>query len=370
MNEIFTDISDIEINQKLSEIVNNSFISLNTQEIVEFINNILPELDIAKEYKFLFNKDNISKTLDEKNAKFPVSSIEAKNKTTDIKVFKDGHIQIAEKAQDLFISREDLKELGMDDEASFIIGNGIRGLDPYDQKNWTKTSVGTEWPTSLDTRDPIGVVNLFVDKDDRSIMFTSSKNVGQNYCTNPRGMVIPDKNSVIIIFQQENNNPDIAFAAWSIMPFKVPEKKKAVAFFSYNEKENYECLKNSPQYKRKEDFIILDSSEKGGMAEHISKNTDTVLFAVEGLSDAYLMRSIYKEKESINDKFKIFSLGGSDCKYIELEFIAPQIQRGEKSTLAYKIEPISLSALGIEPFSFENIENESIKLFRQINLVS
>jgi len=360
---ILTFSSNTQINKNLSTKIDEAFSTEDASEFIRYTNRHLPTI---KNIPPVITEEN------KENKDFPVSLIQINNKkpslNNKISVDKHGHIQIAENGEKLFITKEELIKSGtMDEEAAHIIGNGIRGFDPGNQDDWVKTKLGKTWPTSPDTRDLNGVARPFVDKKNKAILFTSPNTVGENYGVNPRGIaaINPDS-SVIIAYQQTNNNSEIDFSAWSIAPFKVPEGKKAIAIFPNNNEENLSDINNNLKWSIKDDLILLNPSKDGDMAGFISKKADWAIFAVEGSDKAYLMRSIYNGKDSNQDKFKAFCLGGENSNYLELEFMSPRVKQNEKSTIAYKIEPVFLSNYGLTEFSAEKIEDESIDLANKI----
>lgn len=353
---------NLTINKNLSIKLDNAFKNNDASEFIKYVNKHFPSL-----------KKNPQITIEQnpENMEFPVSLIQINNKkpslNNKISINKDGHIQITENGSKLFITKEELEERGMDTENAHIIGNGIRGFDPHNQQDWVKTNVGAEWPPSKDTRELKGVARPFVDKNNKAVLFSSPSSVGKEYGVNPKGMaVINPDSSVIITYQQTNNNPDVDFAAWSIAPFKIPKGKKAVTIFPYSSQDNILDIKSNPKWKIKDNLILLDPSQNGDMAGFVSKKANWAIFAVEGSDKAYLMRSIYDNKESVDTKFKAFCMGGKNSNYLELEFMAPRVKKGEKSTIAYKIEPIFLSNYNLENFSADKIEDESIKIAKEL----
>ena len=350
------------INKNLSAKLNDAFKNNDASEFIKYANKHFPS--IKKDSPIITEQNS-------DNAEFPVSLVQLNNRkpslNNKISVNRDGHIQITENGTNLFITKEELQESGMDAENAHIIGNGLRGFDPYNQEDWVKTNVGALWPPAKDTRDLKGVAKPFVDKKNKAILFTSPNSVGEGYGVNPRGLAaINTDSSVIVAYQQTNNNPDIDFAAWSIAPFKVPERKRAFVIFPRFKEDDISNIKNDPQWKIKDNLILLDNSKEGKMNGFESKKADWAIFAVEGSGNAYLMRSIYKDKNSKDTKFKAFCIGGKNPKYVELEFMAPKVKKGEKSTIVYKIEPIFLSNYNLEHFSANKIEDESLKIAKEL----
>ena len=363
---------DFQINKTLSTKLNDAFSKRDASEVVQCVNKYLPT--IKKDTEISAHSTKVLTKINNLNKKFPVSLIQINNINSSlnnsISVDRHGHIQITENGKKLFITKEELiKSNVMDKESAHIIGNGIRGFDPANQDDWVKTQVARVWPPSEDTRNKNGVATPFIDKSNKAVLFTSPDSVGKAYGVNPRGMVaINHDSSVIIAYQQNNNNREIDFSAWSIAPFKIPDGKKALVLFPNSSKEDTSKINNNPKWKIKDDIVLLDPSKKGNTAGFIGKKASWALFAVEGSDKAYLMRSIYSGNEFNNDIFKAFCLGGENTKYLEIEFMAPRVKQNEKSTIACKIEPIYLKDYGLEKFSAKDLENKIIKISKKIKI--
>lgn len=323
---------------------------------------------------------------DKTNKDFPVTSLSltALSKPNDIKITagKSGHIQIRNQALgELFVEKPDLNNVNMDEINKDIISGGARGFDPFDQKDWQKV-LGREWPTAEDTRDKNGVAKLSFDKSGKGILIDTPSSVGQAYKTRPRAMALLDSehNSVILAFQQENNNPDIDFGAWSILPFKIREGKKTLAVFpiekrtanKYNNSSNTETeeIRESEQWNidKSNKFFIIDASKPSDKSEHIDPDADWCMFATEGDDTVCLVRSCYKDSTE-EKQFKAFSgkeeNGGT--RYIELEFIAPKVKTGKKSTIVYRMDFIPLKKMGLPELTEQNLNETMEKAANVIN---
>lgn len=319
-----------------------------------------------------------SEIVKEINSKdFPIQNITLKtqNEADNISITanKTGHIQINNSSLgNLFIERSSFENSNnMQESDKDIIADGARGFDPFDQEDWTKV-IGRKWPTAENTRDPKGVANLSVDDSNKAIFLTTKDSITSSYGTKPRAMAVLDKenNSVILAFQQENKNPDIDFAAWSILPFKIREGKKTVAIFpadkrtvqNYKNPENDELdeIRKSNQWGIDENkFFVVDVSKPSTKTEYADPYADWCLFATQDEDIACLVRSCYKDNTD-SKQFKVFSgqedLGGT--KYFELEFIAPKVSKNHKSTLVYRIEFISLKKLGFDSLNEDNMDSQ------------
>ncbi len=317
----------------------------------------------------------------EKNKKFPVTQIQitGKNKTEEITITADksAHIQIKNSYKgELFIKRNDFKDAkNINEIDKDIIAEGARGFDPFDQEDWPKV-IGRQWPTASNTRDQNGVAILSADKSKKAIFLDTYDSITSSYGTKPRAMAIMDNinKSVILAFQQENQNPNIEFAAWSILPFKIEEGKKTLALFPTHRKAiqkfkdktdaSLNEIRNSDQWESDKDkFFVVEVSKPSDKTEYLDSYADWCIFASQDDDKICLARSCYKDKtESI--QFKVFSgketSGGT--KYVEIEFIAPKVAQNEKSTLVYRIDFIELKDLNIDALTQESIEENIIKI--------
>ncbi len=356
-----------------------AFQSKDGKEFLKFVNEktrLKPLFDPIEEADIIETKvlNNFE------NADFPVEKAVltaiSKNNNINVTAVKNGHIQInATYSGDLFITREDLdKEKNIDTINKDIIADGARGFDPFDQEDWEKV-IGKKWPTAENTRDNNGVAKISVDKNGKKALFLDTKDsITDSYGTKPRAITILDSenDSVILAFQQENQNPDIKFAAWSILPFKIRDGKKTLTIFPADKKivknfknkadETFRDIRLNPKININDDkFFVMDVSKPSNKTEYIDPYADWCVFATEGDETICLVRSCYKDRTD-NKQFKIFSgqedLGGT--KYTELEFIGPKVSKGQKSTLVYRIDFISLKKLNIEPLTAENMD-ENIK---------
>lgn len=349
-------------NKILTEKFDAAFENNAAEEFLKFINN-------KNRLKPIFNKtshDNIIQSEikeDSKNKIFPIQNISIKSNNISITATKMGHIQIhTSSLGNLFIEKNELEKMSsMQDSDKNTIAGGARGFDPFDQKDWPKV-IGRKWPTAENTRDPKGVAKLSLSNDKKAILLDTDESITSSYGTKPRAMVITDieNDSVVLAFQQENKNPDIDFAAWSILPFKIKDDKKTIAIFPVDKKTIQNCKDpENDEFKRfrrsdqweidANNFLLIEVSKPSAKTEYIDTYTDWCLFLAQGEDTACLVRSCYKDNTE-NKQFKLFS-GQEDrggTKYFEMEFIAPKVKKGEKSTLVYRIESFSLKKLGFE----------------------
>lgn len=178
----------------------------------------------------------------------------------------------------------------------------------------------------------------------------------------PKGLVLNEGNSVIFAFQQDVLNPDIRFGAWSVLPFRVKEGKKAFAVFSVQDeiakrfgdldaKEFDEACESGKWsiFGDKRKFFMVDASKASNKkSDFMGKGTDWSMFATEGDDHIWVIRSSFNEND-IDKIFKIYSEGekGGGKNYVELEAIAPRVGKGQKSTLIYRLDRVSLKDLGL-----------------------
>jgi hypothetical protein len=350
------------------------------REFLQFINDqtrLKPLFDATSHNDIIDYK----KEKNSENKEFPTQkiTIHANTKPSNLSIIvdKSAHVQIKNSyLGNLFISRNELRyNCKMDSINRDIIADGARGFDPFDQEDWPKV-IGAQWPTAQNTRDPKGVAKLIIDKSKKAVLLDTNDEITSSYGTKPRAMAILDNenDSVILAFQQENKHPNIDFAAWSILPFKIREGKKTFAVFPSDKKtiesfqdetdETMDEIRNSEQWDvDKGKFFVVDVSKPSSKTEYLDPYADWCIFATQDEDTICLARSCYKDK-SKNKQFKVFSgqadLGGT--KYVELEFIAPKVQQGEKSTLVYRIDFIPLKKIGIDSLSAENIDENMPKL--------
>jgi hypothetical protein len=369
-------------NKTLSQRFDKAFQQKDADEFLRYINETLLSLQDSP-----LAKDKLAISM-EGNLKYPDHAI-VRSGQTSVNVLKNGHIQINnQKSGPLFISNTELKEF-MDEQNAALIGDGIRGLDPADQYSWEKMpDIKTQWPPDMNTT--LGPIQLKADKSGQAIMFDAPDSVGKAYKTKPRGLISvdPADDSVIVAFQQTNNNPDFKLGSWTIAPFKVPAGKRVVAAFpveqpfidKYKEaqqlvsgeiKSPTESQKaNDLQYLIGQEQWNLDKDQKvmllnpekpgnmNGMWDNVSNWT---VYAVEGSDQAVVMRSIYRNTHP--DQLKAFILGG-DAKYTELELTSPRVKKGEKSTLIYKIDFVPLKDIfagneqKFDKFTAENMNEQ------------
>lgn len=321
---------------------------------------------------------------DPENKKFPTKEIILGTRTkpgnTIITADKTGHIQIDHsRLGHLFVDIAELENTtNMNPTDKSIIAKGLRGFDPFDQEDWPK-AIGRKWPTAENTRDSNGVAKLSLDKSKKAVLLDTYPEITSSYGTKPRAMAVLDgkNDSVIVAFQQENQNPDIEFAAWSILPFKIKEGKKTVAIFpadpksvqAFKDEQNdiFREIRQSTQWNINNKFFTVNLSEPSKKTEYIDPYADWCVFATQDDDTICLLRSCYKD-DSGNKQFKVFSggkeLGGT--KYAEVEFIAPKVPKGQKSTLVYRMDFIPIKKLGIKSLTAENMDEEMKKIGEKI----
>ncbi|MGD9581313.1 MAG: hypothetical protein AB7V50_08060 [Vampirovibrionia bacterium] len=355
-----------------------AFKEQNTEKMLSYINNhsVLKPLFPATTNNDLRQKFY---TYDEMGKEYPISALEmvAHTKPHDIKVTarRSGHVQIeSEYLGKLFVNRTDLMDTDLDNVSKRIIEGGARGFDPFDQDDWPKV-IGRVWPPADETIDSNGVTHLSYDKSGQSILMNTSPKIGQSYQTHPQGLTILDSenNSIIMAFQQENHNPSVDFGAWSILPFRIRPGKRTIAIFPIENRSSERYADNkgtdvkemheSSQWnlEKNSNFFIVDASKPSNKSEYIDPDADWCMFATEGDDTVCLIRSCYKDKTD-DKQFKVFSgkesTGGT--KYIELEFIAPKVKAGQKSTLVYRIDFISLKKMQLPNLTKDNL-NDTMK---------
>lgn len=321
---------------------------------------------------------------DPNNKKFPTKEITLGTKTkpgnTIIVADRTGHIQIDHsRLGHLFIDTAELESTTkMSTVDKSIIAKGLRGFDPFDQDDWPK-AIGRKWPTAENTRDVNGVAKLSIDKSKKAVLLDTYPEIASSYGTKPRAIAVLDgkNDSVIVAFQQENQNPNIDFAAWSILPFKIKEGKKTLAIFpadpksteAYKDEQNdvFRKIRKSTQWNIDNKFFTVNLSNPSEQTEYIDPYADWCVFATQDDDTICLLRSCYKD-DTGGKQFKVFSgekdLGGT--KYAEVEFIAPKVPKNQKSTLVYRIDFIPLKKLGIESLTAENMDEEMKKIGERI----
>lgn len=360
-------------NQIWSQMFDTAFQTGNVSQLLNYINSqsklrpLFPATTVCDLRQTSYVKDPDNKD-------FPIvsSTIKAQSKPHDLSVTatKSGHIQIDhDYFGKLFIERNELDKI-MDDVNKDIIADGARGFDPFDQDDWNKV-IGRNWPTAEDTRAKEGVSNVYFDQSGLGILLDTPLTVGKSYQTRPKGLTILDSenNSVIIGFQQENQNPSVDFGAWSILPFRIRDNKKTMAIFPIESRtidqyqtagsENILEMQKSGQWQvdNKNKFFIVDASKPSPKSEYIDPDADWCILGAEGDDKVYLVRSCFKDN-SDSKQFKAFSGSekGGGTKYVELEFIAPKVKKNSKSTLIYRLDFISLSQMGLPALTKENMD--------------
>lgn len=278
------------------------------------------------------------------------------------------HLQIeSDSMGPLFVDRRTLADAGFDETGQDIIADGIRGYDPHDQADWDPI-MGRQWPPADDTRVK-GRVAKFIHKDN-AVFVDPYPGVGATYKTRPRAFSIVDRenNSVIVAFQQENLNPDFSLAAWMVAPFRIPAGKRAMAVFPvskrtanrFNDLSNpsLQDLRDAGQcaLDRSKRFMMVDASKPSGTSAHMDSDADWAIFATEG-DRICLMRSAYKDPSS-ETQFKFYSgsQNNGGPQYIELEFMAPKVPYGQKSTAFCRMDFISLRDLGLPSLTKGNMD--------------
>lgn len=355
-----------QTNEILSNKFDDAFNSKHAGGFLDYVNEILLPLHE--------NTNQIKTPISIESSDSSMRLLAGANSTiSKVEVSKDGHIQINVGDKNLFVGEED----GFDP----VVKKGARGEDPFPQDAWKNTKIGREWPPAASTSNPDGI-DLLPCHNSNTIMLNTLPFVGEEYGVNPRGLAALDKmgSSVVIAFQQANFNPDINFAAWSIMPFKIPENKKSLLVFPFNElsiKKYDDKNPESDNYKKYEGIkkpeneqwhvdkdtktITIDPAKKGLFTGLIDDSANWCIFATEGSDKVCVVRSVYRKTHP--DQFKAFSLGGEKnaTKYVEFEFIAPKVKKGQKSTIAYKLDFVPLESLGLKPFTSEGFQ-EQVKI--------
>lgn len=355
-----------QTNEILSNKFDDVFNSKNAEGFLDYVNEVLLPLHENT------NQTKIPISIESSDSSMRLLA-GANSIISEVEVSKDGHIQIKVGDKNLFVGEED----GFDP----VVKKGARGKDPFPQDAWNNTKIGREWPPAASTSNPDGIDLLSCSKSN-AIMLNTLPFVGEEYGVNPRGFVALNKmgSSAIIAFQQANFNPDINFAAWSIMPFKIPEDKKSlliVPFEGLSMKKYDDTNPESANYKKyagikdvenqqwnvdkETNMLIIDPAKKGSFTGLLDDSANWCIFATEGSDKICVVRSIYRKTHP--DQFKAFSLGGEEkaTKYVELEFIAPKVKKGQKSTIAYKIDFVPLESLGLKPFTSEGFQ-EQVKI--------
>lgn len=309
------------------------------------------------------------------NEQFPINKAKIISDIITLEAQKNAHIQVHHSALgNLFIEKERLAEsIKLTPEDKDIISGGVRGFDPFDQADWVKI-VKNNWITAPETREPSGVCTLSFDKKKRAIFLDTPPSIIKAYGTKPRAISILDSenNSIIFAFQQENFNKEFDFAAWSVLPFEVVADKKTLCIFKteknqikqYQNANKFESMRTNPKWKVDGDrFFIIDISKSETKTEYLDPYVDWCAFVREDSDAVILLRSCYGDKTE-NNQFRIFSAkkyyGGS--RYIEAEFIAPKVGAGEKSTLIYRLDFISLNDLEMKAFDKNTIDDKIVEL--------
>lgn len=357
------------INSVMTKLFDNAFATGDTSAFLAAVNNskLKPIFDnntnIAYSTSFVPNNDSI---------RFPINSATVTSGDLSFTVNKSGHTQIyyGPNGEHLFLKVTDLSaSVTMDAVGKSIIaggGGGMRCFDPFDQNDWP-----VAWPTAEETRAPEGVANLTFDNSKKGVFINTPPLVGQTYKTHPRALVLNEGNSIIFACQQEVYNSKTKFGAWSILPFRIKEGKKAVAVFPINEEsiqkfkdsnaEEFNEIRKSGQWSifdnNKKNFFMVDASKPSTKSDLLSSATDWGVFGTEGDDFVWVIRSCFEDNES-EKMFKIYSEceAGGGTKYTELEFIAPRVKAGEKSTLVYRLDKVSLKEMGLPTLTKENMD--------------
>lgn len=277
------------------------------------------------------------------------------------------HLQVeTDGAGPLFVERNTLADALFDETGQDIIADGVRGFDPHDQADWEQM-IGTAWPTAPDTRVK-GRVARFIHKRD-AIFVDPYPEVGGAYQTRPRAFSVVDRrnNSVIFAFQQENKNQRFSLASWIVMPFRIPTGKQTMAVFPVSRRtadrfkdvssSDFQELRDGGQCSldKSERFMMVDASKPSPTSAHMDNYADWAIFAAEG-DKICLMRSACKDASpEIQFKFYSGSQNNGGPQYIELEFMAPRVPYGQKSTALCRMDYISLKDLGLPALTKENM---------------
>jgi len=322
-----------------------------------------PESNQNKIVSEKFDKDYNSGQMSEltvlMNKVLPPLSSAAPDKLSEVAVNETGHIQINH--PDFGHVFSNMGELS-DMEFKRFIADGVRGSDPAPQPDWEKTALAKQWPPSEKQKVKF--------KPDTAAGVMGFENENPDYQSTVRGMVSVDpvSGSVIWAYQQENNNPKLDWAAWTVAPFRVPQGRKALAIFpvsadfngKYQETVN---TKNQWEIDADKGIVTVKPNETGGFFDPFDSETSWCAFGIEGSDKVMVMRSIYKMP--YEDKFKACTVE-DNARYVELEFMSPKVKKGNKSTIACRLEFVPLAELGIK--GLEKFEKE--KMGEQMKAVS
>jgi hypothetical protein len=282
------------------------------------------------------------------------NSLTVQNRGTALRVDKSGHIQVYRNGQPLFIPLKDLDSATSIDSASKrIIGGGGRFLDPWNQDDWS-----TPWPP--DEKTTLGPVKTTAQtrNDFNAVMIEpGSEAVGKLNGAIPRGMVALRGNSVLMAFQIENISPrqmDQKWGSWFVGPMAVPAggtatDPQALTLFPVSNKSIQTLdLPHEPtvlprRWELQSDRMVLNQTawQTGDPDKVLLSDTNWVMLARKGSDEVVLMRS----HGAHDDHFQVYA---GQPGYSEWEFTGPRVPSGKKSTLAVRLDFISLKDLGVQ----------------------
>jgi hypothetical protein len=280
-------------------------------------------------------------------------SLTVQNRGTALRVHKNGHLQVYRNGQPLFIPLKDLDSAtAIDSTSKRIIGDGGRFLDPWNQDDWV-----TPWPpdekttlgpvkTTAQTRDDINAI----------LIEAGSEAVGKLNGAVPRGMAALRGSSVLMAFQVENTSPrqgNQQWGPWFVGPMAIPAggtaaDPQALTLFPVSNKSSQTLdLPQEPtvlprRWKLQSDRMTLNPTawQTGDPDKVLLSDTNWVMLARKGSDEVILMRS----HGAHDDHFQVYA--GQSC-YSEWEFTAPRVPSGKKSTLAVRLDFVSLKDLGV-----------------------
>ena len=253
-----------------------------------------------------------------------------------------GMIQIYVNQEPLMITPEKLAERSETKDNDVIVGGGIRGLDPTYQPDWKKTDLKREWPPS-----PQQTVEILKDVTRNTLAFTTPFN--SDYKVQTAGMVslIPDESSIVWAYEQSNQNPDLAWGAWTIAPLDVPANKRVINAYNaspqFSEKYAADLKINQQwQYDEKRNVVFVYPEKEGGFLDPFNDETKWTVHAVEGRPYAVVLRTIYKTP--FQDKAKSCMVEGK-ATYVENEFMGPKVSNGQKSIVVCRMDLVPLQEI-------------------------
>jgi hypothetical protein len=325
-----------EYNYVLSALFHESIKRKNLTPFLEKIQAQLPALSVTGispkkgsiKHRILENRIH---ELSTQGAPFPMK----------VELSSKGMIQIYVNGQLLFISSERLAERIETKGNASIVGRGIRGLDPTSQSNWKATPLQREWPPS-----PQQDITAHIDPN-QVLYFETPFN--PDYEVKTSGMVglMPHESSVLWAYEQDNQNAEKNWGAWTIAPFDVPQGKRVLNAYpvspAFPNTYAKDLRQNKQwQYIESKGVVMVHPEIQGGFLDPFNDSTNWTLHAIEGNSYAIVLRTVYKEP--FVDKAKSCMVEGA-ATYIENEFMGPKVPKGQKSIIACRLDVLPLSAV-------------------------